>query len=145
MTERKPTGLSWESWIDRQIREAEERGAFDNLSGKGKPLPDAGQPYDEMWWVAQKLKREGLTLLPPSLQLRRDVELVHERIAAARTQSHVERLVRDINERIVQVNSMTFDGPPSNVTPLDVSEVLERWRKQRASSASSSAVAPSHA
>lgn len=31
MSERKPPGLSWESWIDKQIREAEERGAFANL------------------------------------------------------------------------------------------------------------------
>ena len=27
-----------ESWIDQQIREAQERGEFDNLPGKGRPL-----------------------------------------------------------------------------------------------------------
>jgi Domain of unknown function (DUF1992) len=42
MTERKPPDLSFTSWIDRQINEAAERGAFDNLPGAGKPLPDAG-------------------------------------------------------------------------------------------------------
>ena len=32
---------NFESWIDRQIRQAQERGDFDNLRGKGKPLdPD---------------------------------------------------------------------------------------------------------
>ena len=29
MTERKPSGMSFTSWIDQQISEAEERGAFD--------------------------------------------------------------------------------------------------------------------
>ena len=31
----------YESWIDRQIRQAQERGDFDNLRGLGQPLtPD---------------------------------------------------------------------------------------------------------
>ena len=39
MTEQKPPGMSWESWIEQQIREAREAGLFDNLPGAGKPLP----------------------------------------------------------------------------------------------------------
>ena len=39
MTERKPPGTSWETWIEAQIRVAREQGAFDNLPGAGKPLP----------------------------------------------------------------------------------------------------------
>ena len=38
MTERKPRDMTFRSWIDQQISEAEERGAFDNLPGTGKPL-----------------------------------------------------------------------------------------------------------
>lgn len=29
----------YESVVDRQIRQARERGEFDNLPGMGKPLP----------------------------------------------------------------------------------------------------------
>jgi hypothetical protein len=48
MTQRKPPGTSWETWIDQQIREAEEAGAFDNLVGKGKPIADlAPAPIEE--------------------------------------------------------------------------------------------------
>src|SRR4051794_41634784 len=74
MTERKPYGTSWESWIDSQIRVAQEQGAFDNLPGAGKPLPDHGQAFDPMWWVKQLVKREQLSLMPPSLELLRKVE-----------------------------------------------------------------------
>jgi Domain of unknown function (DUF1992) len=49
MTERKPAGTSWESWIDSQIRVAQEQGAFDNLPGAGKPLPNIDQEYDPLW------------------------------------------------------------------------------------------------
>jgi hypothetical protein len=43
MTERKPAGRSWETWIEAQIRVAMESGAFDNLPEAGKPLPNLGQ------------------------------------------------------------------------------------------------------
>src|SRR5215468_8961850 len=43
MTERKPSGMSWETWIEAQIRVAREEGAFDNLPGAGKPLHNLGQ------------------------------------------------------------------------------------------------------
>lgn len=39
MTERKPLGVSFESWIDKQIREATERGEFQNLPGAGSLFP----------------------------------------------------------------------------------------------------------
>ena len=55
MTARKPPGVGWESWIDKQIREAEERGEFEDLPGAGQPIPDLDKPFDELWWVKNKL------------------------------------------------------------------------------------------
>ena len=49
-----------ESVVERRIREAIEQGEFDDLPGAGKPLPDAGKPYDELWWVKAWLKRNDL-------------------------------------------------------------------------------------
>ncbi|WP_030566480.1 DnaJ family domain-containing protein [Streptomyces aureocirculatus] len=71
MTERKPPGVNFESWVDKQIREAEARGDFAALPGRGKPLPhDDGAAYDELWWVKRKLAREGVSVLSPTLALR---------------------------------------------------------------------------
>lgn len=55
MTER------YESYADRQIREAIERGEFDDLPGAGRPLSDMGEPYDPSWWVKRWMEREGIT------------------------------------------------------------------------------------
>jgi hypothetical protein len=131
VTDRKPPGLSWESWIDKQIRDAMERGEFDDLPGKGKPLPDIDRPRDELWWVRQKLKREDVQLLPPSLQVRKDLDEVRERIAATDDESVVRRLVAEINEKIREVNRTIVTGPPSTLFPLDVETVVERWRGER--------------
>jgi len=48
MSEQKPPGTSWESWIEQQIREAQEAGAFDQLPGAGKPLPNLTGEYDPL-------------------------------------------------------------------------------------------------
>jgi hypothetical protein len=130
MTERKPQGVDWESWVERQIRESMERGEFDNLPGLGKPIPGLMGPDDELWWVRQKLRREQLSYLPPALALRKELDDAMDRIAAARTEAEVRRLVAAINDRIVYVNSHTISGPPSDLVPLDVDRVLEEWRQR---------------
>ncbi|HVM54239.1 MAG TPA: DUF1992 domain-containing protein [Acidimicrobiales bacterium] len=128
MTERKPPGLSFESWIDKQIRDAEERGEFDNLPGKGKPLPDIDKPRDELWWVRQKLKREDVDILPPTLQIRRDLDEAREKIRRATTEGEVREIVTAINEKIRHVNSHVVSGPPTTVAPLHEETVVDRWR-----------------
>lgn len=37
MTRRKPMGVSFEDWTDRLVREAQERGEFDDLPGAASP------------------------------------------------------------------------------------------------------------
>jgi hypothetical protein len=132
MSDRKPPGVTWESWVDRQIREGIERGDFDGLRGEGRPLADIDRPHDELWWVRQKLKRENVSYLPPTLQIRKDRDHALEKIAVATDEEAVRTIVADINRRIVRVNSAATPGPPSTVAALDVDEVLARWRARRA-------------
>ena len=61
----------YESRIDRQIREAQERGEFDDLPGTGEPIPDRGELYDENWWLKQWIQRENITgMVPATLKIR---------------------------------------------------------------------------
>lgn len=131
MTERKPAGVSWETFIERQIREARERGDFDDLSGAGKPIAGLGRPRDELWWVRRKLRDEGLSYLPPSLQIRRDTELAREAIDRAPSERVVRAIATEINVRIREVNRTAVTGPPSTVMPLDVEATVARWRAGR--------------
>ncbi|MDF2707098.1 MAG: molecular chaperone DnaJ [Nonomuraea muscovyensis] len=132
MTERKPLGTNFESWIDRQIREAEERGEFDDLPGKGRPLPDLDKPYDEMWWIKQKMRSEGLSMpLPPTLALRKEAEEALEEAARARSESEARRIVEDVNDRIREAIRTGLAGPPLNLVPYDVEKVVAHWRASR--------------
>jgi DnaJ homologue, subfamily C, member 28, conserved domain len=131
MTERKPPGLGWERWIDRQLREATERGEFENLPGAGKPIPGLDKPSDEMWWVKGKLRSEGLSYQPPSLALRKEAQDVLKAVSQAGSEAEARELIEDINRRIREANKKGIAGPPIMLVPFDVERVLTEWREQR--------------
>jgi hypothetical protein len=129
---RKPAGASWQTWIDRQIAEGQERGDFAGLAGAGRPLADLDRPRDEDWWVKQLLRREQVKLTPPTLAVKVALDEVRERIAGETSEQAVRDLVAAINVRIREVNRLASSGPPSTVYVLDVEETVARWRRDRA-------------
>nr|WP_078591989.1 DUF1992 domain-containing protein [Streptomyces megasporus] len=131
MTERKPPGVSFETWVDRQVRVAAEQGGFDDLPGAGKPLPDLDRPYDELWWVKKKMDREGLSFLPPALALRKEAEDALEAVSRAPSEARVRRIVAEINEKIAAARRMPPPGPPLGLAPFDVEQVVREWRERR--------------
>jgi hypothetical protein len=131
MTERKPPGTSWETWIDVQVRVAREQGAFDNLPGAGKPLPNLDQEYDPLWWVKQLVQREQVSILPPSLELLRKVEKELAAIEKLDDEATVRRRVAALNVEIAKVNATVVEGPPTCLGTLDVDRVVARWRRTR--------------
>ncbi|MEW1747861.1 DUF1992 domain-containing protein [Streptomyces angustmyceticus] len=133
MTERKPPGVSFETWVDRQIREATERGEFAGLSGAGKPLPHADQPYDEMWWIKEKLGREHLSWLPPGLALRKEAEDALEAAAEAPTEAALRRILTAVNDRIHAALRTPLEGPPLRLAPIDIDEEARTWRERHGS------------
>jgi len=124
---------SWyESLIDRQIREAQERGEFDNLPGAGKPLPGHGEEYEEDWWIKELIRRENITgVLPASLRLRREVEDLMRTVATRKTEAAVRRVVADLNERILRAQRGHLDGPPVVLSTVDADEIVAVWRAAR--------------
>ncbi len=132
MTERQPPGVTHESWVERQIREARDRGEFENLPGAGKPLASLDGNDDELWWVKSMLRREGLSVTPPALALRREVQDLQERLDREPTEARVRHVVEELNGRIRQANRMPpVSGPPTSVSPLDVDEIVVRWKVRR--------------
>jgi len=135
MTERKPPDLSFTSWIDRQISEAAERGAFDDLPGAGKPLPrrsdaDAGQA-----WLRDYLRREGVAaeeLLPTPLRLRKEIERLTETVRELRSEQEVRDVAADLNRRIIQWRRIP-EGPPVYVPLVNADLLVSRWRDGQAS------------
>lgn len=124
----------YESSVDRQLREAQERGEFDNLAGAGKPLRDAGRDYEEDWWVKDWVQREGSgsSVLPATLALRREVEDLAQVVDRLNHEAAVRDRVAEVNERIRKARAGLLDGPAVLLKPFDADDVVRGWRERRA-------------
>ncbi len=122
----------YESWIDRQIREAQERGEFDNLRGAGEPLKGLGGRPDENWWVKGLMEREGLRPpLPGSLLLRKEVAEIGDLVADCTTEAQVREIAEDLHRRILTSRRRGIDGPRIVIPDVDVERVVRDWRERR--------------
>jgi DnaJ-like protein len=131
MTERKPPEKSWDSWIEELIRQARVEGAFDDLEGKGKPIPGLDAPYDPDWWVKKLLEREKISVLPPALEVRAKVGRALEEVWRVRNEDEVRQRVTAINAEIARANRTAAEGPPTSLAPLEPDAVLDEWRRRR--------------
>jgi Domain of unknown function (DUF1992) len=138
--------MSIPSWIDQQIADAEKRGVFDDLPGKGKPLnlkPTGGDYGDA--WVRDYAQREGVQpeeFLPTPLRLRREIERLTEEAGEFRSEAEIREVAADINRRIVEWRRIPV-GPPIHVRLVNADDLVARWRAaQSARSAGGPAVGP---
>jgi len=133
MTERKPPEISFRTWIDQQISEAAERGAFDNLPGAGKPLPPQRNHDDGQVWALEWARREGLSteeMLPAPLKLRKQAARLAETVHELRSEQDVRDAVAELNERIMEWRRIPV-GPPIFVPLVDADTMLAAWHEAR--------------
>ena len=122
----------YETRIDRQIREAQERGEFDNLPGAGKPLKSTSDLYHDDWWIRDLAERENLSAaLPPSLRLRREVQDLLETLARQSSEKSVREYIEKLNERIMEARRAPAEGPPVTVAKVEVEPAVAAWRQAR--------------
>lgn len=134
MTEREPPGVTFESWVEKQIREAMDRGKLDNLPGAGKPIPNLDKVDDEMWWIRQKPRREGASTeatTPTPLRLRKEVARLPETVRGLASEEAVRETVAAVNRRIAGWLVAPF-GPQVALLPVEADAVVAEWRAHRA-------------
>jgi hypothetical protein len=122
--------MTFASWVDRQVSEAEERGAFNNLPGAGKPISRRGGTDA---WLQDYLRREGVSadeLLPTPLRLRKEIERLTETVQDLRSEDEVREVVKGLNRRIAEWRRIP-DGPPVYLRLVDEDAMVARWRDAR--------------
>lgn len=132
MPKREPIRINRTSPVEQQIREAQERGEFDDLPGEGRPLEDLDEATDPAWWAKKLLRRERLSMLPPALEIRRRVEQDLARVPTLPHEGEVRELVEELNREIRKRNARATSGPPTSIAPLDPDEIVARWHEHRA-------------
>jgi hypothetical protein len=133
----RQVGPSWESLVERQIREAMEEGAFEDLPFQGQPLPIEDDSAAGEWAMAHRILRNA-DAAPPWIEAdkevrrllaRRDELLARPRrtteAGQARERAELTALVASINDAIARVNA---EAPTDRQhrRPLDLESELAR-------------------
>jgi hypothetical protein len=96
--------MSIEKLVEKMIREAMEKGEFDNLRGSGQPL-DLSDYFaaPEDMRIGFKLLKDA-NIIPEELELRREVEALKDELARCSTEEEKRKLRKTINERLLKYN-----------------------------------------
>lgn len=132
--------MTFPTWIEKQINQAAERGAFDNLPGAGKPLPPPEGDVAETW-ALNWARREGLStqdMLPTPLKLRAESAQLADNIHLLKSEQDVRDAVAELNHRIMEWRRIPI-GPPIFVRLVDEADLLSRWQDARQQAADRSA------
>jgi hypothetical protein len=137
---RRHTAHSWESLVERQIREAMDGGAFDDLPYQGERLPLEDDSAAGEWAMAHRMLRNA-GMAPPWIESDKEarkqlaaLEALIERAAATsvasqrRARLELERIVAEANRAIARVNS---EAPTlaQHRRPLDPATEAERLER----------------
>lgn len=123
--------LYYENAGEKRIREAQERGDFEDLAGAGKPF-DLGDLNDPDRWVKRSAKGERLDLggaLPGALGLRKEASGYPASPADVRREEHVREILDDFNPRVLADRRRPALGklPPMIAKTVDVDELVGQW------------------
>lgn len=92
--------------VEERIREAMEQGTFDNLEGKGEPLPlDHTLHLPPELRVAYTILKNN-HLLPPEMETLKEIERIEQLLPALNDDEEKYRYVRRINALVTQFNLM---------------------------------------
>jgi len=78
--------------IDAKIKEAEAEGAFDELSGAGKPLPDVGDPQNA--YLNRVMRENGA--VPAFVILSKELEKLRQLLCDTADRTERKRLMAEI-------------------------------------------------
>lgn len=94
----------FEKLADERIREAIERGEFDDLPGKGLPLPledESHIPHDLR--LAYKILKNA-DCLPPELELRKEIRTTEALLAGITDTQEKYKQMKKLNLLIMKLN-----------------------------------------
>ncbi|MCA0146974.1 DUF1992 domain-containing protein [Blastococcus sp. LR1] len=133
MTERKPPGISYETWVEHQIARGQARGDFEDLPGAGRPLSREALSGDAYDWALAKARREGVdtaAMLPRGLALRRERDELPERIVRLASEAEARAAAEDYNARVEAFWRRPAESRWAPVPGLaDVEALVSDWRR----------------
>ena len=98
--------MSFDRIVEALIKEAQERGEFDNLPGKGKPIDLSAyfETPEEVRMAQSVLKNAGMTF--PEVTLLQEIAELRQVLAAVTDEGKKLEIQRKIQEKQIEFNIM---------------------------------------
>lgn len=96
---------------EQKIKEAMEKGEFDNLPGQGEPLSleDDSRIPEDLRLAYKVLKNAGC--LPPELELQKEIRQMEDMLEDISDEKEKYRQIKKINYNIMKLNMMGHKSP----------------------------------
>ena len=111
---------------ERRINEALEKGEFDDLPGRGEPLPledDSHVPEDLR--LAYKVLKNA-DCLPPEIELRKEIRQMEDMLESIPDEKEKYRQIKRINVKITQLNMMGHKSPLLEENQVYHSKIIDK-------------------
>lgn len=116
--------------VEQRIQEALDRGDFDDLPGKGKPIPieDDSMVPEELRLAYKILKNAGC--LPPELELQKEIRQMEDLLVDITDEKERYKLMKKINFQILKLNMSGKRSPLLEKQELYYKKVIDKLAKK---------------
>lgn len=117
--------------IEKRIKDAQEKGDFDNLPGSGEPIKvedDSHVPEDLR--LAYKILKNA-NCVPPEIQLRKDIRKMEDMLAGMKDEKEKYRQIKKINFLIMQLSMTRTASPLLEDTEVYYHKIVEKTGKEK--------------
>jgi len=132
-----PCGIDWmfpgfEKLIESRIKKAQDQGAFENLSGSGKPLhlEDDRHIPEDLRMVHKVLKNADC--LPPEVQLRKDIRTTEDLLSGMTDTVQKYRTIKKLNFLILKLNALKATHAAYDIPQRYYGDLVERLGADKA-------------
>ena len=117
--------------VEKRIQEALERGDFDNLPGKGKPIPleDDSMIPEDLRLAYKILKNAGC--LPPEIEHQKEIRRMEDLLKDIPDEKERYGLMKRINFQILKLNMTGRRSPLLEKQELYYGKVIEKLAQKK--------------
>jgi hypothetical protein len=122
--------FGYQKIIEKRIKEAQEKGEFDNLPGEGEPLileNDSRIPEDLR--LSHKILKNA-NCLPPEIELRKEIRHLEDMLEDIPDEKEKYRQIKKINFLITKLNMMGHSSPLFDEDQIYFGKIISKLDKR---------------
>ncbi|TWI75605.1 uncharacterized protein DUF1992 [Desulfobotulus alkaliphilus] len=113
---------------EEKIKEAQQKGAFNNLEGAGRPLPEENMAIPEDLRMAYRMLKTA-DCLPPELEMRKEIHSTAELLTATPDLAEKQKILTRLNVLIRKANMSQPTRPDREIPEYYLPALVERMEK----------------